>query len=72
MYDPEALFLGLLSLKTISFVYNFYKVNPSAEGALCKGEGAIFSQVAGMMLECVCAGGWLYDALLNPPIQFSH
>lgn len=56
MCDPEAWFLGLLSLKTISFVYNFCKVNPSVEG-VGKGEGAIFSLVAGVMLECVCVGG---------------
>ena len=65
MCDPEAWFLGLLSLKTISFVYNFCKVIPSVE-EVGKGEGAIFSLVAGVMLECV------YEALLNSPIQLSH
>ena len=52
-------------MKTISFVYNFCKVIPSVE-EVAKGEGAIFSLVAGVMLECV------YEALLNSPIQLSH
>lgn len=43
-------------MKTISFVYNFCKVNASVEGALGKGEGVISSLVTGVMLECVCAG----------------